>query len=148
MYTGQGVFSSRRATLAPLVRQWRARVMPRVHLSSKKRCPVYIYLSQSQKKKRAKAHAFFWGFSPLVTFSSWHMVLEHLFCVVFCVACVLCNSRGGVCPMRFFPHCGVILCVFTHLSSHKFARPIFQGRVATLAIIAWVLALLSPRKVG
>ena len=43
---------------------------------------------------------------------------------------------------------GLFLCVFTHLSFHKFARPIFQGRVATLAIIAWVLALLKPKKSG
>ena len=66
-------------------------------------------------------------------------------CVVCCVACcvagvvVLCNSRGGVYARGVSLHCGVILCVFTHLSFHKFARPIFQGRVATLAIIAWAL---------
>ena len=29
-----------------------------------------------------------------------------------CCVVVLCNSRGGVCPRRFFTHCGVILCVF------------------------------------
>ena len=59
------------------------------------------------------------------------VVVVMLCCVVLC--CVIrpawMNSRGGVCPRRFFTHCGVILCVFTHLSFHKFARPIFQGRV-------------------
>ena len=76
--------------------------------------------------------------------------------VVLCV--VLCNSRDGVCPRRFFTHCGVanplriyppilsyvcapniphLSCFFFFFfnfynlskSFHKFARPIFQGMV-------------------
>ena len=70
------------------------------------------------------------------------MLLLVACCVVLCVIRGRRSYARGV--SLHTQRCNPLLwiCVFTHLSFHKFAsRPIFQGRVATLAIIAWALVM-------